>query len=90
VKRKSIQRVITLAVEVLHVAASRSRTEKVDTLEVRLALAVLWCILTDRKALDAYWHKANNVSGIPWESCREAYYQIKATLREEGWDAPQK
>lgn len=57
-------------------------------MEVRLALAALWCILEDRSSLHAYWHRATNVSGRPWESCRLPYYQVAAALRKAGWDAP--
>lgn len=86
--RTSIQRVVTLALAVLDKAAYTSRTQKVDTSEVRLALAALWCILAERAALDAYWHRATNVSGHPWEGCRESYYAIALALRKEGWAAP--
>ena len=87
-KPKAMQRTVTLAIQVLDEAAYASRTQKVDTLEVRLALAFLWCILRDRAALEAYWYKANNVSGHPWESCRQAHYGILTALRGEGWEAP--
>jgi hypothetical protein len=80
--------VVTLALQVLDRAAYRSRTHTIDTEEVRLALAVLWCIMRQRDALNAYWYRANNVSGHPWDSCRKSYYAIAATLRGEGWDAP--
>ena len=83
-----MQRVVTLAVEVLDAAAYGSNTHKVNTTEVRLALAVLWCILREKRWLHEYWHKANNVSGHPWESCRKAHYGIKRSLRDEGWHAP--
>lgn len=87
-RRASIQRVVTLAVAVLDRAAYGSNTHAVDSDEVRLALAVLWCILREKRWLREYWHKAQHVSRRPWESCREAHYGIKHSLREEGWDAP--
>jgi hypothetical protein len=52
-KGASIQRIVTLALAVLDRAAYASRTHKVDSLEVRLALAVLWCVLRDREGLKA-------------------------------------
>jgi hypothetical protein len=79
---------VTLALNVLDHAAYRSRTDKVDTTEVRLALAVLWCVLQERGALKDYWHSATNVSGHPWESCRHPYKLIAKACRDEGWDAP--
>ena len=82
------QRVVTLALAVLDRAAYASRTQKVDTVEVRLALAALWCILPERSSLLAYWYRATNVSGHPWESCRLPYYQVAQALRDAGYDAP--
>jgi hypothetical protein len=87
-KRASLQRIVTLALAVLDHAAYASRTHKVDTMEVRLALAVLWCVLSDRTGLEAYWTRAGNVSGHPWDTCRLPYYQIAKSCRDEGWDAP--
>ena len=87
-KRTSTQRVVTLALAVLDRAAYGSRTHRVDTEEVRLALAVLWCILRNRPALDAYWERAQAPTGHPWDSCRHGYYLIAKALRDEGWDAP--
>jgi len=88
VNRASIQRIVTLSLAVLDHAAYGSRTHKVDTAEVRLALAALWCVLRERKALMDYWCRATNVSGHPWESCRLPYYAVCAACRNEGWDAP--
>ena len=56
--RASIQRIVTLSLAVLDRAAYGSDKEKRDTTEVRLALAALWCILRDRKALLDYWDRA--------------------------------
>ncbi|WP_039097450.1 hypothetical protein [Croceibacterium mercuriale] len=86
--RASHQRLITLSLAVLDRAAYGSAQKQADTEEVRLALSVLWCLLQDRPALLDYWHKAKNVSGHPWESCREPYYKIAAACRKEGWLAP--
>jgi len=86
--RKSAQQVVTLALDILDSAAYRSNTEKVDTIEVRLALAALWCILKDRRPLLDYWHHATNLSPHPWVNCRESHYGIKTALRREGWHAP--
>lgn len=83
-----MQRVVTLSMGILDRAAYASRTQTVATNEVRLALAALWVILRDREGLKAYWHKANNVSGHPWDGCRHPYYKIAKSLRDEGWDAP--
>jgi hypothetical protein len=88
VKRTSIQRIVTLALAVLDHAAYGANKQKRDTVEVRLALAVLWCILREHRWLDAYWQRANNISGVPWEGCRESYYGICKTCRDEGWEAP--
>jgi 4-amino-4-deoxy-L-arabinose transferase-like glycosyltransferase len=87
-KGASIQRIVTLALAVLDRAAYASRTHKVDSLEVRLALAVLWCVLRDREGLKAYWTSAGNVSGHPWDTCRLPYYQIVKACRDGSWDAP--
>jgi hypothetical protein len=73
---------------VLDRAAYISRTHKVDTIEVRLALTALSCVLENRTGIMAYWNRANNVSGHPWESCREQYYLIAKTCRDAGWHAP--
>jgi hypothetical protein len=86
--RTTIQRVVTLALKVLDRAAYRSRTEAVDTEEVRLALAALWCILKDRRSLLSYYEQAQGPSNHPWESCRAPYWGIAKALRDEGWDAP--
>ena len=86
--RAAGQRVVTLALSVLDRAAYRSRTNTVDSVEVRLAIGALWLVLRNRASLRAYWHRATHVSGHPWESCRQPYYAVAAALREEGWDAP--
>lgn len=86
--RAAGQRVVTLALSILDHAAYRSRTDTVDSVEVRLAIGALWLILSDREPLKAYWHRATNVSPHPWESCRQPYYAVAAALRKEGWDAP--
>lgn len=82
------QRLITLSLAVLDHAAYASRTQKVDTTEVRLALTALSCVLADHGGIMAYWERATNVSGHPWQSCREGYNYIAKTCRDEGWDAP--
>lgn len=89
-QQRSMQRVVTLALQVLDQAAYLSRTEAVDTTEVRLALAALWCVLEDRRALLFYYERACAPSRHPWDTCREPYYHVAKALRNEGWDAPVK
>ena len=88
-KRASLQRVVTLALAVLNDAAYRSRTQRVDTLPVRLALAILWCMLSDRKQLSIFWERAQrDRAPHPWDTCRQQYHDIAAACRADGWFAP--
>jgi len=89
-QRKQTQRVITLATKVLQDASYGARTHSaVNRAEVRLALAVLWCVLKDRKALHSYWERATHPEGKPpWDSCFDHNWGILAALRKEGWHAP--
>jgi len=73
---------------ILDRAAYASRGSKVDTAEVRLALTALWLVLRDRTCVEGFWEKACKPSVHPWESCRDDWYGIAATLRSEGWYAP--
>lgn len=87
--RASRQRVVTLALAVLNEAAYRSRTERVDTVPVRLALAILWCMLSNREGLKFYLERAQRERAPhPWETCREPYNHIAKACRDDGWDAP--
>lgn len=88
-KRRSRQRVVTLALAVLDEAAYRSSTQRVDTLPVRLALAILWCMLSDRRGLATFWERAQrDRAPHPWDTCRQNYHAIAAACREDGWFAP--
>jgi hypothetical protein len=89
VKPASIQRVITLALIVLDKAAYASRTELVNTDDVRLALAALWCVLKNRAGLLHYWERAHTIQQFTGEpTCRDSYHLILKHLRDEGWGAP--
>lgn len=88
-KRESLQRVVTLALAVLDSAAYRSSTHRVDTVPVRLALAVLWCMVSDRRGLTKFWERAQRDGAPhPWDSCRHDYHAVAAASREAGWFAP--
>ena len=81
------QRLIDRALKVLDIAAYASRTEPVATPAVQLALYVLRPYVTDRAGLLAFWERAGQPTGTPWESCRQPYYVIAKALRDRGWDA---
>lgn len=88
-KRGSLQRIVTLALAVLDGAAYRSRTHRADTAAVRLALAILWCMVQDWAGLSEFWQQAQQDGAAnPWEGCRRSYYRIAAACREAGWQAP--
>jgi hypothetical protein len=87
-RREQHQRLITLALKVLDVAAYHSRTERVAHPHVQLALRVLLPYVADRADLLAYWEKAQGPAPHPWDGCRGAYKGIAEALRANGWDAP--
>ena len=88
VGRRSRQRLVHLSLQVLGRAAYIAGTCSADTLEVRLALAVLWTILHDRLPLTAFWDRLLRADAKPWESAHAELYRVKHALRREGWDAP--
>lgn len=77
---------LNLALAVLREAASRSGTEAVGTVEVRLALHVLRPFVRDQTLLTAYWRAATVQPRHPWTSCQLPYRSIAQRLIELGAD----
>ena len=75
---------IYLALEILREAASRSGSEAVGTVEVRLALHVLRPFVREQRLLNEYWRAATVQPRHPWTSCQLAYRSIVQRLNERG------
>lgn len=75
---------LNLALTVLRETASRSGTEAVGTVEVRLALHVLRPFVRDQRLLNEYWRAATLQPRHPWTSCQLPYRAIAMRLVEQG------
>lgn len=84
--RKAAHRhtLINLALTILRLAAMRSATEAVGTIEVRLALHVLRPYVRDQALLTKYWRAATIQLRHPWTSCQLPYRYIVRRLVENG------
>lgn len=75
---------INLALAILREAASRSGTEPVGTIEVRLALHVLRAFGPEQRLLNTYWAAAIVESRHPWTNCKVPYRNIVQRLLDLG------
>lgn len=75
---------INLALSVLREATSRSASEAVGTIEVRLALHVLRPMVRDDQLVIAFWHAATSMPRHPWTSCQLPYRRIAQRLIDQG------
>jgi hypothetical protein len=84
--RKAAHRhaLVNLALAVLREAASRSASEAVGTIEVRLALHVLRPYVRDQALLTAFWRAATISPRHPWTSCQLPYRHIAQRLLDLG------
>jgi hypothetical protein len=84
--RKAAHRhaLINLALTILREAATRSATEAVGTIEVRLALHVLRPYVRDQALLNEFWRAATVQPRHPWTSCQLPYRHIAQRLMDQG------
>lgn len=80
---------IDLSMKVLYEAAYRWTAGPVGTMEVRLALYVVYRYVRERHLVDEYWRIANRARGWAGEpACLDAFQAIRTRLERTGWLLP--
>lgn len=75
---------VNLSLQILRDATTRSATQAVGTIEVRLALHVLRPLVNDSQLLKAFWDAATIEPRHPWVSCHLQYRCIVERLIDKG------
>jgi len=76
---------INLALAILHGVLGRVATRTVGTVDVRLALRVLYRHVPTCPGLAEFWRQASSDAGHPWESGHLPYREIVRDLTAAGW-----